>query len=343
MISDIPSADDFLQASMDLLNLAWDATVELYLDRAQSGGTLSPDADPGDHYWRSAQPILTSSFTLIVQAIEFFLKGRICSVSPYLLLSGQSGGWPKNADQVDTSFSDYRSVDAQDLVRIHNSVCLPRLPAKFTNWYDMKRRERNRAMHTVGGSNTLLDKDVIVAVLEASEHILGRQSWVDARLGYLRRTPSERIREAWAPSEVANPETWIAYQLGAAQREIMSVIKYLDVGQGIRFFGFDTRKPCLICPRCLSLRGNEFFFELKDLEQDLYLRTLQERPEDPPNTASCIFCKSSVSTIHKMCPQCGDAIAEAHTGICLDCIDSLDCETDESMYGSHSTGTNRKG
>lgn len=86
MILDIPSSDDFRLAADDLLNLAWDNATTLLLDRIETAelmesltedgeGTSNIVREGDDEYWRAAMPSLSSSLSLVQQAIEFFLKG----------------------------------------------------------------------------------------------------------------------------------------------------------------------------------------------------------------------------------------------------------------------------
>jgi len=82
MITDIPSSSDFNAAGINLLNLAWDSTVSLLIERIVNVDGIYESSPVSDKYWESAQPILASSLSLVQQSIEFFLKAKISEVSP---------------------------------------------------------------------------------------------------------------------------------------------------------------------------------------------------------------------------------------------------------------------
>lgn len=67
-------------------------------------------------------PSLSSSLSLVQQAIEFFLKGAIVDTSPYLLIVDEPRNWPAGCSMQDIPFANFRTLDAQDLPRVHDTV-----------------------------------------------------------------------------------------------------------------------------------------------------------------------------------------------------------------------------
>jgi len=181
MITDIPTSSDFQNAGINLLNLSWDSTMSLLTERIVEIDKINTNVSVNETYWKSAQPILTSSLTLIQQGVEFFLKGKISEVSPYLLIANMPSNFPKNSNKQNTPFSDFRTLDAQDLIRVHDTVSENRLSDEFCQWYDELRRLRNKLMHTVDNTLFITDKDILIKVMEGCDYCLEHQSWIDVR------------------------------------------------------------------------------------------------------------------------------------------------------------------
>lgn len=151
MIIDIPSAEDYRRSALNQLNLACDIGFELTrhlrgLDDLWSGDSAMEIAP---EYWKAAQPVLANGLTLVQQAQEFALKGRIAAVSPFLLISSDARDWPAHSDKKDVPFSAFRTTDAADLLRVHDTVApaSERLPLSFRGFFDEVRRQRNVIMH----------------------------------------------------------------------------------------------------------------------------------------------------------------------------------------------------
>ena len=114
MITVLPTPTEFQDSATALLNLAWDYAARLLrdLDEAKRYGAEDDDAS----YWSFAGRHLATGLALAHQGAEFLLKGRIASVSPYLLIGSSPRDWPRNCSKVDTPFAEFRTIDAQDLV-----------------------------------------------------------------------------------------------------------------------------------------------------------------------------------------------------------------------------------
>lgn len=71
------------------------------------------------------QRILTS-LIIAQQGIELALKAKLVAISPFLLIAGNPSEWPRAADETGVSFSDFRAIDAQDLIKVYNTVYDPK-------------------------------------------------------------------------------------------------------------------------------------------------------------------------------------------------------------------------
>lgn len=77
MIINIPTKADFDESANNLLNLAWDQITALLNEYSQLSDTFYDtqfDESDKTRYWNAARQTLTTSLTLIQQAVEFFYK-----------------------------------------------------------------------------------------------------------------------------------------------------------------------------------------------------------------------------------------------------------------------------
>src|SRR5262245_27632570 len=128
MITDIPTAEELARSSLDLLNMAW-TSVCAVLSTLEESGVKEWDHDgrARREYHAASQPSLGNALAVVQQAQELGMKSRIAAVSPFLLISGEPRGWPKGSHRHDTSFAEFRTVDAADLIRMHDTVCSTRI------------------------------------------------------------------------------------------------------------------------------------------------------------------------------------------------------------------------
>lgn len=327
MITDIPSGDDFRQAAEDLLNLAWDNAIKLMIERVETADCLSDEvadivSEGDDEYWQAAMPILSSSLSLIQQAIEFFLKGKIVDISPFLLITDRPQNWPSNCSTQDISFASFRTLDAQDLPRVHDTVAAIRLPENFFKWYEDMRIRRNRIMHSVQRSLELRDLDIVQAVLETSEMFLGSHVWVNRRWVYLTERMPRRHNDKFIPDVVFvgdEPISPLSYYLYELQREIMTVIEMMKPSLVRRFFDFPKKQRRYLCLHCLSIRQKEYFFEYKNKEE-FYLNSAVLVDQNPPcDRVNCVICGETYRVIRQACNEedCPSNVIDAHNGLCL--------------------------
>jgi hypothetical protein len=176
MIIDVPTGDDFKSAGIDFLNLAWDTLISLstklkdaeyfynvyYSDENEE----VIDQLSSEQYWKQAQRPLSTALSLIQQGTEFLLKGHIATVSPYLLILGDPSNYPSKSHERNIRFSEFKTIDAQDLVKVYNTVSTDRLPDNFRQRFEDLRSKRNIIMHTVDPELYIKTKDLFVEILE---------------------------------------------------------------------------------------------------------------------------------------------------------------------------------
>lgn len=181
MITEIPSASEFQAAGINQLYLAWQIAVKAVED-LEEAEALAEDLEDHERlkasaeYWAKSQPALANAFGLVQQAMEMALKGRIATVSPFLLITHDPKDWPKGADTRAIPFSDFRTIDAADLFKVHNAVVEVPLNNEFYTFWNNVRRDRNRIMHSVRPKS--FDSATLVrSILTATEKLFDDKRW----------------------------------------------------------------------------------------------------------------------------------------------------------------------
>lgn len=296
MITNIPSHTTFSKTALSFLNLAWESALELAvsLDEAKKY-----DSDvPEDDYWSACQTQLATAISLVQQASEFLLKSRIAEVSPYLLIGGTPKVWPKECNKEHLPFADFFMIEAQELVKAHDTVAAVRLPEGVKTRFEEMRRLRNGIMHTVDERLKVEVKQVAVAILEISDWFVGPKKWIGIRREHMENSPNS----------LAYSSDGAPYLLA---REIMKTVEMLTSSDNKRLLGFSTKQRRYICPGCASRCGD---FGLKPNVALL-------RPNAATSTTlHCYLCGEDILVVRERCnkPGCkGNVLDE--DGCCLTC------------------------
>jgi len=289
------------------LNLAWDVVSDLYLDIHNSKmDEWDKDGSVSDEFWVSAQMPLSNALVLTQQGIEFLLKSRIVEVSPYLLLANNPREWPANCREKDISFAHFRTVDAQDLTKIHDTVYPRRLDAAFSDQIEEIRRTRNTLMHTVDRNMRLIPTDIWKWILEASSTLIGEHVWLKTRRHYLEQKPLS----------VAYSSDWAA---GILVWEALKLLNVLSPRQKRRYLGVDPKRRWYGCIRC-----SEDYQDGID-PRAWNVKTCQLKPREPGSaTLYCFVCGEQFRVVRKKCPKedCPGDVMHSTDGLCLTCMEA---------------------
>lgn len=295
----IPKARDFFTTGKELLDFAWDVVTQLLknLDEAKYFGIDPTEVSEG--YWLSARRRLTTALAITQQGIEFILKGKIAELSPYLLLADPPGKWPSPYENPVIDFSTFRTIDAQDLVRVHDTFASKHLDKRFVAKFHELREKRNRIMHSVDMNLTVHVKDVVDSLLFTHKELFPNEGWGSVRLSFLETAPESEL----GPCDfVVNTIAW----------ELELVLDLLTPAQVQKYFGIDKKQRRYICPQCYSNANKDDGFEHK-------LALL--KPEDPGSTSLyCLVCNVTYPVSRRDCEDSGcpgNVISE--DGMCLTC------------------------
>jgi hypothetical protein len=313
MITEIPSASDFEMAGMNQLYLAWQISMQAISDYESAEDYVSAeDREAAEkEYWAKSQPALANAFALIQQAMEMALKGRIATISPYLLISKDPKDWPKGVDTQPTPFSDFRTLDAADLVKVHDSFAPSPLDERFRIFWDEVRRDRNRIMHSV--SVRSFDPATLVrTLLTAAHHLFSDLPWPQ-RLQIMQ----DEGKYAAFGFEEGN------HNIVLSQIDI--AVRYLTPAENRLHFGFDRRRRSYLCPHCYYISNRDW--------QDVWPKLAQFPVKQAGSCQlSCFVCNETSDVERRRCNhfECeADVIFE---GMCLSCLRDQD-----SPYAFHST------
>lgn len=290
MITDIPTAEEFQRAAANYLYLAWDMVTDLVFDHEQSVGYLSDQFPHAvqqwtaetEEYWAKSQVNLGNALGLVQQAMELALKGRIAAVSPFLLIS--SADMPTADGDGNVSFGACYTLDANELVRVHNVAATVPLPAEFKTFFEEVRKERNKLMHSVP-RETYTSGNLIERVLKAAT--------------FLFVTPSA----SWAKQCLdMEDESRLAavgggdYTRNKVMRQFDIALRNLKPAEALRYVGFDKKKRSYLCPVCHYAANTDWEDDFPHLAQ---LRTKAATCTE----ISCVVCETLSEVTRESCNQ----------------------------------------
>lgn len=300
MVSDVPTAEDFRVYGLRFLNLGWATALTIALelvDAHQWGGDV--DQEIREDFVRAAEPELGTALALVEQGVEFLLKSRIAEISPWLLLSRNPEGWPRRCDKEDTPFAEFHTMDAQDLVRVHDTVCRTRLCEEFVATFKELRRKRNAMMHTVDRRVKSSITEIIEAVLLAAHTLAGDQRWTRHRREFM-----EKDRDS------ALNIDWLDYRFA---REFAAVLAQLPRSTVERYVGLPNGPRVYLCPLCRHSNPDA---------GELECRSAVLEPNEPMSTrVRCCVCEEPQAVLRRQCvhSECKGNVIDADWDECLTC------------------------
>ncbi|MGR6331002.1 hypothetical protein ACU5AX_18235 [Sphingomonas sp. XXL09] len=301
MITDVPTPAEFHTAGLNQLYLAWEIAMRTVREFNEAMEASDGEKSAPTEYWHRVQPALANAFGLIQQSMELALKGRIAAVSPFLLVGRDPRDWPRGVDTGDVSFGEFHTLNAVDLVKVHNSVITPRLDQPFKDFWEQVRQDRNRIMHSTARPN--FDAAAVVrTILTAVEALYGDKPWPQRLLDF----------EADGKFTVFG---FIDDVQNNVMREVNDAQALLTTAEKKRFFGIDAKRHAYVCPKC--------YYDANRDWQDDWPQLAQLKSKLPGETKlRCVVC--AVTTIvdresccYARCP--GNVIFE---DLCLTCMRS---------------------
>jgi hypothetical protein len=300
MITDLPTANDLNGSVFALLNMAWETALGVFglLERSELEN-WDDDGSVRAEFHASRQPALRHALVMVHQAQELGLKARIADVSPYLLLAGEPRLWPARCDRRPTSFEEFRTIDAADLVRVHDMVCTAPLESNFARLFEEGRRARNKIVH-LGGHRMISDaRDILLLILQTASALFPDRRWAAIRMDY-------ELSDGYAITGAQDVEMGLLADFALLQNVLPP--RYIR-----RYFGFDRKRRAYICLSCSS--------EELDWQDGSRFAQLVEGTEDQ---LFCAVCATIYPVLREACGIKGcrcDVLASDNYrwGTCLHC------------------------
>lgn len=295
MITEIPTAQEFHDAGLNQLYLAWETATNLLRQANEKYTGSELDEVSLEEYWEKSRVTLGNAFSLIQQAMELGIKGRIAAVSPFILIAQEHRQWPME----DSPFSEFRTVDAVDLIRVHNAIATPPFDDHFRAFFDDVRRKRNRLMHSVP-KDVFEPGTLILNVLKAAEALYGAKPWSQH---CLELEAESRIRLYDGGDNVVND----------VMSDVELALEHLQPAEAERFFGIKKQRTYL-CPSCYA-KAN------RDYGAEDFPKMAQLRSKTPGETQlDCRLC-GGTSTVERA--DCGNEDCKGNVlddeRMCLTC------------------------
>ncbi|WP_300240922.1 hypothetical protein [Pseudomonas sp.] len=300
MITEIPTSDEFGSAAYAQLDFAWDIVISFMTTLDEAGQYIEVEKDDELQFWEAARQRILTSLIIAQQGVELAIKGKLVAFSPYLLI-GSPSDWPKDKTGKGVEFSEFKTIDAQDLIKAYNMVSPTSFDPKFVDLFERVRKLRNSAMHSVNAKLRISPKEVILIILEAHEHLYPNQSWVQARREFLFSAPAAQV---YFDNDHLD---------GMLVREFWAVFNLLSKTERERFFDVTAGVRKYICPACryhsLEIDGPTPQYAVL-------------KPNKPKSTTLwCFVCNDThlVERVHCSNAACkGNVISEEY-GYCCTC------------------------
>lgn len=300
MITEIPTSEEFALAAYAQFDFAWDIVISFMTALDEAGQYVDVGKDDEAQFWEAARRRILTSLIIAQQGVELAIKGKLVAFSPYLLL-GSPSDWPKDKIGKGIEFSEFKTIDAQDLIKAYNMVSLQPFDTKFVDLFDRVRKVRNSAMHSVNAKLRISPKEVILIILEAHEYLFPDQSWIKARREFLFSAPDVQV---YVDNDHID---------GVLVRESWAVYNLLTKSERERYFKVDAGVRKYICPVC--------YYESVKLDGPVPRYAVLE-PNKPRSTSLwCFVCDDthSVSRINCTEAACKGNVISDDYGYCCTC------------------------
>ena len=301
MINNIPTCEDFYTTGRELLDIAWDMTAKLLvnLDEAEYYGIDTKAVS--EEYWRLADRQITTALAITQQGIELLIKGRICEVSPFLLIADPPAKWPSQREGETVEFSKFRTLDAQDLIQVHDTCSPIQFDSDFVNKFNELRQTRNIIMHSPSRSLDVQVGEVIDALLQMHNSLFPNVSWAKVRKNALEFSPNTALES----------NDFISNEIN---RELSLIIKLLKPSKVAKYFKIDKKNRAYLCPEC-------YYQANRDADDFEYKNARLLSKDKECRAVYCPVCDLEYIVTREKCldGDClGNVMSDLH-GMCLTC------------------------
>jgi len=307
-IIDIPTSEDFYISGKELLNFSWDIVAKLFInldDSAEYVGEPPKEIaeklkEISEKYWSASKRHLTTALSTTQQGVDFVLKGKIAEISPYLLIADAPFKWPSLSKKGPINFSDFRTIDAQDLIHVINTFSDKPLDEGFRVQFEGIKKKRNSIMHSVDKRLAVSVTEVIESILFMHEALFVEESWPSVRRAFIESAPDSKL--------YGND-----FSINQICREMSLAIDLLKPAKVKKYFKNEEKQRRYFCPECKYSEESHDDFDYK-------LAVLQ--PKSPESKELyCPICESIYDVDRRDCKdeECPGNVISIDYDICLTC------------------------
>lgn len=208
--------------------------------------------------------------------------------------------WPSPYDGHTITFSEFKTVDAQDLVRLHDTVRDPQLSPDFKAKFEALRGKRNTISHSIDKRLHVHTVEVIETILFLHKTLFPNENWAKTRAKFIETYPDAALDSEFSRNN--------------ACRELEVVFELLPPAAVKGLFGIDKKQHLYICPGCYGEASHD---------QEFNHKLAMLRPRGPMSTTLyCPVCDVEHTVFRgdcedKKCP--GNVLIGEEDPTCLTC------------------------
>jgi len=294
VISNVPNHQQLRDTAEGWMRLAWSNTIECIreIDEHSEFLDLMHEDLKDDKRSRylgkvvmSQRFMLNNAVTLLQQSLELFLKSIIAETSPFLLVSGDPGTWPKPDEAGVVDFSRFRTIDAIHLCRVVNTVGNRRLSDEFMVFFEEQRKLRNYITHLDTGSLFTEATTLLVSILLAHSLMFEGQRWQEFRT---KLATTDKDSDKDEDDDEFIYDTDVSHDIYLS--EIDMLIERLTPRDLRKFLGFDRRKRRFACRVCWNMTSKQY---------DGQYRYIQKQPDGRFVCLACLTTFADEDTYDK--------------------------------------------
>lgn len=299
MITDVPTEADFHGSAARFLEAAWSEAIERIETEKYEKESRREEEEEESIF--SEESSLAISYIALYTGVEHILRASITAVSPFLLLVGDPSKWPKSSGSKGVPFADFRTIDAQDLIRVYETVCSSRLSEAFKEKYNSLRRERNSLIHSYSRTKKVVVKDLIETIFFATDALVGPRTWLDWRRKMLIAADERDQYNSWE---------WLM------TREFGLVLGVMGEAAARKHLGIDKKRRRYYCPACIDSRTRQ---ERKGGAYES-IEGLAQLDKNDRHLLHCIVCETDSRVEREKCPDSSRCKGDVISGeLCMTC------------------------
>lgn len=304
MITNVPTWEDLQTISLQLYFKAWANAVEIITEFDEVYPEGTDWKEEWESYVAAAQSDLQSVYTLIQQSQEIGIKALIARVSPFLLLKRPEA--KASAPDGAYDFSDFQTIDASELVRVHNIFCDAKLSDDFARDFETLRRERNKIAHIGLFNRTLTPEDLVDLLIKQYQQLYPGRAWLVDNVTFV-------SKRRWA--DIGDYDEWSP--VGQTLYELWKILPRVTPAQFEVILGHSYDEERMICPDCGH--ALERFTD----GSEPYAADVPTAYQTEAEKMACVACAETFSLIAKRCDpeNCDGTFAAVADGsiFCVTC------------------------